>query len=100
MPKSARKYGLFAIEKSEKSGSVFGYIVGKIYRIMLNSHLGPDACAKASGKKKETQDIRLMNTTIYDTLINVHIINESAEKRRRREGRKNLWQNSVLLLWT
>ena len=52
MPKSARKYGLFTIEKSEKSGSVFGYIVGIIYRIMLNSHMVPDVWRK-SGWKKE-----------------------------------------------
>jgi hypothetical protein len=55
MPKSARKYGLFAIEKSEKSGSVFGYIVGKIYRIMLNSHMVPDDWRKSEWKNERNQ---------------------------------------------
>ena len=55
MPKSARKYGLFAIEKSEKSGRVFGYIVGKIYRIMLYSHMGLGAWRKSEWKNERNQ---------------------------------------------
>ena len=55
MPKSARKYGLFTIEKSEKSRSVFGYIVGKIYRIMLNSHMVPDDWRKSEWKNERNQ---------------------------------------------